>query len=589
MELVGVLKTTGGTPGVRRHLFRFLDSMKIPHDHSIYTARAVFAIIEASLEENTGSDMINLYEPLQDIVDGKVRSLRSVKHLQNSVLSLMGELNDGKKPLALASAVISPILDEGDTYSLLPLDESELYSIVSEYDYGLYSLFSEYDDDLYYLPPLDDASVEGGEPTDKASVEDTATRRPFFKQMGIILAVLCTLAISLPPTGSTFNRIGSRATIGARVSESMQRIQATAFDFLAPKQPSYDKPRRLEDPDTMIVPPSPSTHKSLSNQKIRSTAYHGNTHRHVFSPNILPQSVDMIACPAGVSDLQVCLDAIADKYKDNLQHGRVVKTRDEYVLISGRIDKEFNDAQDEEIVLWIEHMLRSVDPVYLQNMSQLKVYLSARGVHDKAPGTGGFYRALYDNIWIKTQLVRGGGPISMAERRTNLKVIVHEMAHRVHLATEYIATDCGSHICKNLQYRYDGLSDLELGEIKDEVDAVLYLGYESEDITYEDAVLLNKKILDMRIEHLFSIAGDSQQYQDLPGSQYWAKNYVEFWAESSLSFLIANSGGLFPDRDWIEKNDPRLFSLLDEVWAGAKYASFDEVRTLVRSRGKIKE
>lgn len=142
MELIGVLKTTGGTPGVRRHLFRFLDSMEIPHDHSIYTARAVFAIIEASLEENTGSDMINLYEPLQDIVDGKVRSLRSVKHLRNSVLSLMGELNDGKKSLALASAVITPILDEGDTYSLLPLDESELYSIVSEYD-----------DDIYYPPP----------------------------------------------------------------------------------------------------------------------------------------------------------------------------------------------------------------------------------------------------------------------------------------------------------------------------------------------------------------------------------------------------------------------------------------------------
>ena len=569
MELVGVLKTTGGTPGVRRHLFRFLDSMKIPHDHSIYTARAVFAVIEASLEENTGSDMIKLYEPLQDIVDGKVRSLRSVKHLQNSVLSLMGELNDGKNPLALASAVITPILDEGDTCSLLPLDESELYSIVSEYD-----------DDLYYLPPLDDVSVEGGEPTDKASVEDTATRRPFFKQMGIILAVLCTLAISLPPTGSTFNRIGSRATIGAQVNESMQRIQATAFDCLAPKQPSYDKPRRLEDPDTMIVPPSPSAHKSLSNQKIRSTAYHGNTHRHVFSPNILPQSVDMIACPAGVSDLQVCLDAIADKYKDNLQHGRVVKTRDEYVLISGRIDKEFNDAQDEEVVLWIEHMLRSVDPVYLQNMSQLKVYLSAKKVDDKALGIGGFYRALYDNIWIKTQLVRGGGPISMAERRGNLKVIVHEMAHRVHLATEYIATDCGSHICKNLQKRYDGLSDLELGEIKDEVDAVLYLGYESEDIAYEDAVLLNKKILDMRIRHLFAVAGDSQQYQDLPGSRYWAGNYAEFWAEASLSFLVANSGGSFPDREWIEKKDPRLFSLLDEVWAGAKYASFDEVRTL---------
>lgn len=174
-------------------------------------------------------------------------------------------------------------------------------------------------------------------------------------------------------------------------------------------------------------------------------------------------------------------------------------------------------------------------------------------------------------VFVKSEDNHDGGPVPMQERKKALRVLVHELAHRMHLGQEHVATSCGSRLCKNIPviHTFRQLSpqtDWELTNLQDEVDAVLYLGYNSEDVTYEEAVLLNQKILDMDLRQEYSHAMQSQAYKDSPEwGGYWQFSFHEFFAEASVSFLVANSGSTFPSREWTEINHPKLFTLLSKV------------------------
>lgn len=82
------------------------------------------------------------------------------------------------------------------------------------------------------------------------------------------------------------------------------------------------------------------------------------------------------------------------------------------------------------------------------------------------------------------------------------------------------------------------------------------------------------------IRQLYSSAMQAQFGQDPPQEYvYWTTNSKKFWAEASVSFLVAEAGSSYPEREWIEQNDSLIFSLLSEVWCGAQYASFENLQT----------
>lgn len=105
---------------------------------------------------------------------------------------------------------------------------------------------------------------------------------------------------------------------------------------------------------------------------------------------------------------------------------------------------------------------------------------------------------------------------------------------------------------------------------------MLFIGYKSESIRYEEAVMMNKLILDMRLRELYSVVEASPEYADLRHI-HGMTDHREYWAEASASFLFVLGGNFdkgsinnFPSRNWICTEDPKLFELLKEVWPGAQ-------------------
>lgn len=117
--------------------------------------------------------------------------------------------------------------------------------------------------------------------------------------------------------------------------------------------------------------------------------------------------------------------------------------------------------------------------------------------------------------------------------------------------------------------------------VQDEVFAVLHLGVDGETMSYDDAIVVNKLILNMRIQHLYEQAVESPKYkssgywnEEYVAKAYWRTNYAEFWAEASAAYLVAEYlkewvTPRLPPRAWIKENDPALFSLLEEVYSMA--------------------
>ena len=77
-----------------------------------------------------------------------------------------------------------------------------------------------------------------------------------------------------------------------------------------------------------------------------------------------------------------------------------------------------------------------------------------------------------------------------------------------------------------------------------------------------------RRPLDVRLETIYERAKSSELYEKYR-YEYAFTNHREMWAEASASFLYAINPRHFPDRDWIQQNDPQLYSLLTEVYSGA--------------------
>lgn len=168
-------------------------------------------------------------------------------------------------------------------------------------------------------------------------------------------------------------------------------------------------------------------------------------------------------------------------------------------------------------------------------------------------------------IWVKHQ--SRGPSESILKRESYVHVLIHEFTQWLHMSTPHVAIDGRSRLLRNVVavVTREGPiaeNDRKLEKVRDEVEAVLYLGYESPDISYEDARIINKKILDMRLRQLYSNAMHSERYK-MKRVGYWTTNHLEFFAEASLAFIT--DGGSFPSRDWIKANDPEIFNLLQEV------------------------
>ena len=498
MKSISVLASTGGTPELRRHVFLFLDEMGIKHDHSIFTARAVFAIIADFLENNSGSALGSLLESLDDILDGKFRSAHLVRHLQKAAFCLMGELDDSNEAFfhvrAASSATIVPIGD----------DDGEI------------------------LPP-----------TRKETV-------PRIIQTVLWLMVVATWV-------SVYNHV-------------------TASPDFTTNLPVKDRP--VENPNVILLPPS-AENRRVGAQRSRSTVYIDADRSVLKGSGIEPER--------STTRVVGFATRLAFHAWIMFKHGNMVLDEERFTLVSGDKYAEKKDVRKQEVTLWTKYLFAALDPVYLPSERQLKILLSAQ--HAKGGPLLGLMFSHLDHVWVRSEGRRGVGPVDMRDRIMVIITLIHEFAHRAHLVTEFVATDCNKHLCKNiLELGHPSEeTDRELDNIRDEVGAVLWLGYVSETITYDDAIILNRAILDMRIRRLYANALTSEIYkrdpeQNKPWNGYWSTHYTEFFAEASVAFVIGVDPNQrsFRHRNWIKRNDPMLFSLLDEVWAGVNYRPIEQ-------------
>jgi len=266
-------------------------------------------------------------------------------------------------------------------------------------------------------------------------------------------------------------------------------------------------------------------------------------------------------------------------------NGRILSASDRHVLVSAIRDREQNTVDEEEVISCLELVLHSVDPIYLPATERLVVNLSSTFEGSKAAGS---YDRRAQHIWVASPQQ----PVSLSDRAYVLHTLCHEVAHHVHLSSDQIArpsvTSPGLTRERPLIGEYNDLEYIDLMQIKDEVFAVLHLGVDSENINYEEAVWLNKMILDMRIKHLYQKALESENYQssayweEWGEPAYWRINHKEYWADASAAYLIVQNLTEYPDaterfppRAWIKENDPGLYSLLGEVWSMAPYVALD--------------
>lgn len=251
-----------------------------------------------------------------------------------------------------------------------------------------------------------------------------------------------------------------------------------------------------------------------------------------------------------------------------------------------------DSARDDDLVFqasrWIEYILAKLNPVYsaVGQIQPLKVLFAKNFPIE--PGKkeqfrwSGSYSPHYNAIMVRVHDYVDYGQIDFTpdhEIAKYLGTLVHEMSHFAHLNYAHSALDCyTSGICRHrTDPHYDNAHLLTT--IRDAVHGVVFLGIPNDSFSYDQALVYLKMILDMRIRHLHAKATNMDEVSPI-SKKYWHFRetkgtsshpwwcHREFWAHASHSYLYSQSNA-FPNRAWIEENDPQLFELLEEVWSGA--------------------
>ena len=281
-----------------------------------------------------------------------------------------------------------------------------------------------------------------------------------------------------------------------------------------------------------------------------------------------------------------------EKYKQDiitrrsefLERANLLVDSPQFSLYSHDNTKFLDDSFNLNVIdQWVKYTLASIDPAYaLSSAQKMNILVSEGGQH------AGLYHVVSDNVFVNIDLpesVERGGRQLLHTVRT----LVHELSHRVHLATEEILIDCNfdesdkGRLCISKPKKLHEHFYRNLHQVEEEVYTTVFLGVPSDNMTYTEAKHYLRLILDMKINEIYDHAKTSGLYKDFMGS-YGISSAREFWAEASSEFLIQDFPHVqktpmmfafdrFASRDWIEKNDPKLFSLLKEVYSGSSVFS----------------
>ncbi|CAM9699747.1 unnamed protein product [Ectocarpus sp. 6 AP-2014] len=246
-------------------------------------------------------------------------------------------------------------------------------------------------------------------------------------------------------------------------------------------------------------------------------------------------------------------------------------TADYTLNFAGDINRESVDVMF-KLQEWIEYTMRAVDPTYRLSVSgDLTIVVSPTPPRGYGQGMllMGLMNTNVKTIWLKYEPRDNYG-------HTMVETFIHEYAHLIHMYGDDVASDCPTGICKNR--RQVTAEPQDVMRWKDKVDLVLSLGIELHDLSYEEAVALNKDILDIRIREIYDNIRFRPVYERYRRT-YAMTNHQEFWAEACRSYVfgIVHPGVLsktgfflrkynFPSNADIREGDPALFALLQEVW-----------------------
>ena len=324
----------------------------------------------------------------------------------------------------------------------------------------------------------------------------------------------------------------------------------------------YDKPRFMKDPDLIHLPPSTPMRATASEKDKRGQSMYMTDVKTSARFQDILNKFELVILKE--------LDKERDRLPYNLKIGRTVEQQANLRVTSGVRNQTENDAYDVEIASWAEYILQVVDPVYLTSGRQLSVHSSnpsAEIIFSNLFVAAGLFDPKTYSVWLRSP----GITSTIEERLRVINILAHELAHAMHKGHDFVADKKGKYVIFYKQEKQTSDTKyLALMQAQPLVDLVLYMGYESDEMTYAEAVLINTAILDMRIKNLYSNAMESDIYKTWrEGRPYWTVNHAEFFAEASASFLGFHELSSFPSRDWMAKNDPPLFSLLRQVWPGA--------------------
>lgn len=260
----------------------------------------------------------------------------------------------------------------------------------------------------------------------------------------------------------------------------------------------------------------------------------------------------------------------------------------QFSLYASDKTKYLDDVENLNVIEeWIKYTLASIDPAYaLSSIQKMNIVIS-----DESGDYAGLYLPHTDDVYVNVSL-----PDSVVKEGRQLlhtiRTLVHELSHRVHLFSEEILVDCKfdgsdrSKLCIAKAKPHGLYRNLHM--VEDEVYATVFLGLNSKNMTYPEAKHYLRLILDMKINEIYEHAVSSGLYKDFMGA-YGVSSAREFWAEASSEFLIQDFPHVektpmmfafdrFAPRDWIEKNDPKLFALLKEVYSGSSVFSCNETK-----------
>ncbi len=221
---------------------------------------------------------------------------------------------------------------------------------------------------------------------------------------------------------------------------------------------------------------------------------------------------------------------------------------------------ELDTKLHNQSIKWANYLRKVIDPVYLWDSSvKLNIVLSEQ----YSGGTGraiGQYDLRSKRIWVR---------YDADEPQLMLDVIAHEIAHRTHLDATSPAVRCRTGFCLDDTRRreyWSATNRQNVYLVLDEAKRVLFLGAKSKTMSPAEARLFMKMHLDTRIKEAYSAASHLEVYSEYLDA-YAFTHYNEFWAEASVAYIIGTYSD-FPSRDQIRIGDPKLFSLLEEVYSG---------------------